>query len=183
MKSAENGQVSELQQPVASAATKAVEQEGQVATPIAQVSDESANQGEPEGDSAYKEYDRYHKASEDHKRRVRFQDQMEESKIFERARAETSLRKEEERKKEKAKKRASEDGIEDAAAVAKKKKELQNEKEKEEMSDSGRFDKYLKHTTEGVQVRSEDKYAQDNTIDKVSDFALAVFLMENHVSL
>jgi hypothetical protein len=184
---AEEGQANRLQQPAASTATRAVDQDGQAATP-AQVSEnvqgyESANQGEPEGDSAYKEYDRYHKASEDHKRRVRFQDQMEESKIFERARAETSLRKEEERKKEKAKKRASEDGIEDAAAVAKKKKELQNEKEKEEMSDSGRFDKYLKHTTEGVQVRSEDKYAQDNTIDKVSDFALAVFLMENHVSL
>jgi hypothetical protein len=186
---AEEGQVNRSQQPVASAATKAVDQDRQVPTPVAQVSEtshgsESANQGEPESDRAYEEYDRYHKASEDHKRRVRFQDQMEESKIFERARAETSLRKEEERKKEKAKKKdVSEDGIEDAAAAAKRKKDMQTEKEKEEMSDTTRFDKYLKRTNEGVQVRSEDKYAQDNTIDKVNDFALGVFLMENHVTL
>jgi hypothetical protein len=47
-----------------------------------------------------------------------------------------------------------------------------------------RFNDYMEETKEGgVLVRRDDKYAKGSVIDKVNDFALATFLMENNVML
>ncbi len=106
---------------------------------------------------------------------------MESEKIFERAAAEFHIRQEEERIKEK--KLRAKDEVKDknelAVAEARRRKAVQGKKEKELMSDMTRFNNYMEETKEGgVSVRRDDKYAKGSAIDKISDFALATFLME-----
>jgi hypothetical protein len=145
----------------------------------------TANQGEEIALSAYEEYDKHHKSSVDIKKRVKFQDQIDSDKIFERAAVHADLRQAEERKKEKKAKKKEQRQDQDggAAAEAKRRRDLQYEKEKTDMSDISHFDKYTSETTTGVTVCREDTYARQETIDNASDFALAMFLMENNVKL
>jgi hypothetical protein len=147
-----------------------------------QEQEDSPNQGE----TIYEEYDRHNKASVNEQKRVQFQDHIESEKIFEMAAAEFHVRQEEERIKEK--KLRAKDEVKDknelAVAEARRRKAVQGEKEKELMSDMTRFNDYMEETKEGcVSVRRDDKYAKGSVIDKVSDFALATFLMENNVPL
>jgi hypothetical protein len=149
------------------------------------------NSKEPEmatdqGEAIYEEYDRHNKASENEQKRVRFQDHIENEKIFERAAAEFYVRQEEERIKEKKLRAKDEVKNKNELAVAEaiRRKAVQGEKEKELMSDMTRFNDYMEETKEGgVSVRRDDKYAKGSTIDKVSDFDMATFLMENNVTL
>jgi sRNA-binding protein len=121
----------------------------------------------------------------DIKKRVKFQDQIDSDKIFERAAVHADLRQAEERKKEKKAKKKEQRQDQDggAAAEAKRRKDLQYEKEKADMSDISHFDRYTSETTTGVTVCREDTYARQEPIDNASDFALAMFLMENNVKL
>jgi hypothetical protein len=139
-----------------------------------------------QGEQIYEEYDRHNKASVNEQKRVRFQDHIENEKVFERAAAEFYIRQEEERIREK--KLRAKDEVKDkneiAMAEARRRKVVQGEKEKELMSDMNRFNDYMEETKEGgVLVRRDDKYAKGSVIDKVNDFALATFLMENNVML
>ena len=44
-------------------------------------------------------------------------------------------------------------------------------------------EKYLESTKEGIRVYWNDKFANENLIENVSDFTLANYLMENKVRL
>ncbi len=141
------------------------------------------------GDQIYAEYDKHFQAAQETKRRVRFQEQLEEESEA-RARQQSKSSYDQGKKSEQTHAGSrntvthdrkdflgvdEDNQYEDVAANDNKKRKAS------ERYDMYKTKEYSEVTKGGVQTYCEDKFSANTTINTASDFTLAVFMMENNV--
>ncbi len=139
-------------------------------------------------EETYQDYDRHFKASQETKRRVRFQQEVEQEheEMIEMTQSRVPTASENERKHTCNIKRSTAK-TEKNRSVAKTAGGLQEgnetKHEPQEKYDMYKNEDYVEVTKGGNQVYRDDKFSDSTSIEQASEFTLGVYMMENNVSV
>jgi uncharacterized protein YacL (UPF0231 family) len=137
-------------------------------------------------EETYQDYDRHFKASQETKRRVRFQQEVEQEHEEMIEMTQSRIPTENERKNTRNVKRSTAKTEKDRS-VAKTARGLQEgnetKNEPQEKYDMYKNEDYVEVTKGGNQVYRDDKFSDSTSIEQASDFTLGVYMMENNISV
>jgi hypothetical protein len=137
-------------------------------------------------EETYQDYDRHFKASQETKRRVRFQQEVEQEHEEMIEMTQSRVPTENERKNTRNVKRSTAKTEKDRS-VAKTARGLQEgnetKNEPQEKYDMYKNEDYVEVTKGGNQVYRDDKFSDSTSIEQASDFTLGVYMMENNISV
>jgi hypothetical protein len=139
-------------------------------------------------EETYQDYDRHFKASQETKRRVRFQQEVEQEheEMIEMTQSRVPTASENERKharnvKGSTAKTEKDRSVAKTARGSQEGNETKNEPQ--EKYDMYKNEDYVEVTKGGNQVYRDDKFSDSISIEQASDFTLGVYMMENNVSV
>jgi hypothetical protein len=143
-------------------------------------------------EETYQDYDKYFQASQETKRRVRFQQEVEQEndeqiETIQKQNPNTSERENKAARNIKGSTSKTEKDRSATKTAKNKQGDLQEDdeikKEPQEKYDMYKNEDYVEVTKAGNQVYRDDKFSDSTSIEQASDFTLGVYMMENNVSV